>query len=87
LVLHSGPAGPKDRAALQLTDVKSEMSFYFRLRAGYRLPAGKYMGILTQFQTKVKKKTSSMLDSGCLILEKSFTAESAEIKFLPQVSR
>jgi len=42
------------------------------------LLSGKHRGILTQFQTKVNKKNSSMLDSGCLILEKSFTAENAE---------
>ena len=38
----------------------------------------KHSGILTQFQTKVKKKFISMLDSGCLILEKSFTVENAD---------
>jgi len=32
------------------------MSVYLRLRAGYRLPAGKHTGILTKFQTKVNKK-------------------------------
>jgi hypothetical protein len=34
------------------------MSNYSRLRAGYRLPAGKHAGILTDFQTKVKIKIS-----------------------------
>jgi len=29
-----------------------------KLRAGYRLPAGKQVGILTDFRTKVKKKTT-----------------------------
>ena len=37
-------------------DVQNEMSVYFRLLALYRLPAGKHTGILTHFQTKVKKK-------------------------------
>jgi len=32
------------------------MSVFLRLRAAYRLPAGKRAGILTQFQTKVNKK-------------------------------
>ena len=32
----TGPAGPKGRATPWLTDVKSEMSIYLRLRAGYR---------------------------------------------------
>ena len=32
--------------------------------AGYRLPAGKHTGILTEIQTKVKKKISSMLVEG-----------------------
>ena len=38
----------------------------------------KHAGILTYFQTKVNKKISSILDSGCLILEKSFTAEDTD---------
>jgi hypothetical protein len=33
-------------------------SGYFRLRAGYRLPAGKHTGILTHFHTKINKKTA-----------------------------
>jgi len=52
----TGPAGPKGRATLWLTDMQSEMFSYLRLRAGYRLPTGKHAGILTHFQTKVKKK-------------------------------
>jgi len=36
--------------------MQSEMSIYLRLRAGYRLPAGKHTGILTHLQTKVNKK-------------------------------
>jgi len=36
--------------------MKSERFSYLRLLAGYRLPAGKYAGILTDFQTKVNKK-------------------------------
>ena len=56
----TGPAGPKGRATPWLTDMQSEMSFYFRLRAGYRLPAGKHAGILTHFQTKVNKKRPKM---------------------------
>ena len=40
----SGPAGPET------------LPFW----AGYRLPAGKYTGILTDFQTKVKKKRPKM---------------------------
>jgi len=54
--------------------MKSEL----RPRAAYRLPAGKHTGILTYFQTKINKKISSMLDSGCLILEKSLTAKIAK---------
>jgi len=45
-------------AALQLTDVQTEMSVYFRLWAGYRLPTSKHAGILTYFQTKVKTKSN-----------------------------
>jgi len=52
----TGPAGPKDRAALQLTDMQSEMSIYLRLLAVYRLPAGKQLRILRHIQTKVNKK-------------------------------
>jgi len=37
-------------------DMQSEMSIYLRLWAGYRLLSGKHTGILTHFQTKVKKK-------------------------------
>jgi len=40
-------AGPKDRATLWLTDMQSEMFIYLRLWAGYRLPSGKHVGILT----------------------------------------
>jgi len=36
-------------------------SGYFRLRAGYRLPAGKYTGILTYFQVKINKKTNKRI--------------------------
>jgi len=54
--LLAGPAGPKGRATLWLTDMKSEMSVYFRLWAVERSPAGKHTGILTQFQIKVNKK-------------------------------
>ena len=43
------------------TDMKSEMSVYLRLLAGYRLPAGKHIGILTENQTKVNKKNSQKL--------------------------
>jgi len=60
----SGPAGPQDRAALQLTDMKSEMFSYFRLRTAYRLPAGKHAVILTQFQTIVNKKTTIKANPG-----------------------
>jgi len=35
---------------------RAVLRYIYRLRAGYRLPAGKYAGILTYFQTKVKKK-------------------------------
>jgi len=34
------------------------LRYIWRLLAGYRLPAGKHTGILTDFQTKVKKKTT-----------------------------
>ena len=47
-------------------------------RVVYRLSSGKHRLILTYFQTKVNKKISSLLDSICLILEKSFTAKNAE---------
>jgi len=48
----SGPAGPEDLAALQLTDMQSEMSIYLRLLAIYvylLAPKGqaKQAGILT----------------------------------------
>jgi hypothetical protein len=36
--------------------MQSKMSNYSHLRVGYRLPAGKHAGILTDFQTKVNKK-------------------------------
>jgi len=36
--------------------MKSEMSNYFRLLAGYRLPARKHVGILTHFRTKINRK-------------------------------
>jgi len=36
---------------------------------GLRLPADKHTGILTDFQTKVNKKISSMLDSGYWMLD------------------
>jgi len=48
----SGAAGPKGRAALQLTDMQSETS----PAGGLRLPSGKHTGILTYFQTAVKKE-------------------------------
>ena len=33
--------------------IRAELRGFFRLLAGYRLPAGKQVGILTGFQTKV----------------------------------
>jgi len=47
--------------------MQCELFIYLRLRAVYRLPAGKQAGILTYFQTKVNEKAN-----------KKFTAESAE---------
>jgi len=43
--------------------------------AGYRLPAGKYGGILTDFQTKVNKKISSVLDTGYSILDARYDSQ------------
>jgi len=57
---------------------RAVLRYIRRLLAGYVCLAAKHTGILTYFQTKVKKKIRSMMDSGCLILEKSFTAENAE---------
>ena len=54
----TGPAGPKAVPRCGRLYVQSEMSIYLRLWAVYRLPAGKHAGILTYFQTKVKKKIS-----------------------------
>ena len=56
-----GAADPEDRATLWLIDMQSEMSIYLRRRAVYvclLAPKGqaKHGGILTYFQTKVKKK-------------------------------
>jgi len=36
--------------------MQSEMSIYRRLLAAYRLPSGKHVSILTDFQTKINKK-------------------------------
>ena len=53
--------------------------FIFSHTPAYNLQGqAKHAGILTEIQRKVNTKISSMLDSGCLMLEKRFTAENAE---------
>jgi len=37
---------------------RAVLRYIWRLLAGYRLPADKHAGILTEIQTKVKKKTN-----------------------------
>jgi len=40
---------------------RAVLRYIRRLLAGYRLPAGKHEGILTDFQTKVNKKKAKKL--------------------------
>ena len=52
----AGPAGREALLRLQRADMRAEMSAYRPPAGGLRLPSGKHGGILTHFQTKVKKK-------------------------------